>query len=249
MKADYSIKGEKRPKSRIFFFKMIKISEDTVFNVNADCLVNTVIAKGVMGKGLALDFALRFPTLEDDYIFECKRKEVKPGQIFFNEVEGFKIINFVTRKDYKSPVKMSFIEEGLNEFKLKYKEWGIKSVAFPMFGARSGGLNKKKVKDLISDILGNIDIDIFICEGTRIDGREMEMLRLFRNTPVGLLRDKARLSSKQLESLQNGQHTIKRFSDIYDLPNIGQITYRALFEYFYSEGKRKEQTSEQMSLF
>ena len=228
---------------------MIKNTEDTVFNTNAECLVNTVIAKGVMGKGLSLDFALRFPRLEDEWLFDCKRNKVKPGEIYFYDIDGWKIINFVTRIDYKSPAKMVWIKEGLEAFKAHYKEWGIKSVAFPMFGARSGGLNKKKVKALITEVLGEEEIDVYICEGSRIDGREMEMLRLFRNTPVGLLRDKVRLSNKQMENLQNGQQMIKRFSDIYDLPNIGQITYRALFEYFYKEGKKKEQLNEQMSLF
>lgn len=228
---------------------MVKITEDTVFNIDADCLVNTVIAKGVMGKGLALDFALRFPRLEDEYIFECRRREIHPGEIFFYELDGRKLINFVTRKDYKSPVKLSYIEEGLNNFKEHYKEWGIKSAAFPMFGARSGGLSKKKVKDLVNEILGDIDIDVYICEGSRIDSREMEMLKLFKNTPVSLLRHEARLSNKQLENLQKAQPNVERFQDIYDLPNIGQITYRALFEYFYKEGKKREQTSVEIKLF
>ena len=46
---------------------MIRVIPGSVFSSNADCIINTVNCVGVMGKGLALEFSLRYPKLEEIY--------------------------------------------------------------------------------------------------------------------------------------------------------------------------------------
>ena len=46
---------------------MIKYLEGTVFNTDADMIVNTVNCVGAMGKGIALEYKLRYPKLYEEY--------------------------------------------------------------------------------------------------------------------------------------------------------------------------------------
>ena len=52
-----------------------------IFNSKAMAVVNTVNCVGAMGKGIALDFKLRFPEMFKEYQKICFRRMLKPGQI------------------------------------------------------------------------------------------------------------------------------------------------------------------------
>ena len=45
----------------------IKIVRGNIFNTKAQTIVNTVNCVGVMGKGIALVFKLRYPLMFDNY--------------------------------------------------------------------------------------------------------------------------------------------------------------------------------------
>ena len=47
---------------------MIKFVTGDIFNSNADCLINTVNCEGVMGKGIAYQFKIRFPQNNLEYL-------------------------------------------------------------------------------------------------------------------------------------------------------------------------------------
>ena len=76
---------------------MITLTEDTVFNTDAEWIVNTVNCLGVMGKGLALEFALRYPELDAVYTKQCKNKEINVVKIYDYKINGTNIINFPTK--------------------------------------------------------------------------------------------------------------------------------------------------------
>jgi len=75
-----------------------------------------------MGKGLALEFAYRYPELLNQYQEKCKNKEIQTGKIYYYQQENQLIVNFPTKKDYKNPSKIIWIEEGLNDFIKTYKK-------------------------------------------------------------------------------------------------------------------------------
>lgn len=225
---------------------MIKDTDSTVFNVGADCIVNTINCVGFMGKGLALEFALRFPELEQDYVEACKKKVIHTGQVYFHEIDGQKIINFPTKFHFKYPSKMEWIEQGLDYFLAHYKAWGIQSVAFPLLGAGNGGLDPKVVEQTMRERLALADIDVYICHSKLLEGKELEMVAAFQSASIMDLKKQIRLNAKQCAALQQGQTTIRRFVDISKLEGIGTETYKALFQLFYRE---KKQSYEQLSLF
>jgi len=228
---------------------MLQITDSTVFNTKAECIVNTINCVSFMGKGLALEFALRYPKLEQIYKSECAQKKIHTGNVYFYEIDGQKIINFPTKFHFKYPSKIEWIEQGLKSFIANYKKWNIKSVAFPLLGASNGGLNPKDVEDLMIKYLSDLDIVVYICHSKLVEGKEKEMIENFKSTSVIELSQNIRLNEKQKEVLSLSKNSITRFSDIGKLDKIGITTYKALFNYFYNYQEKSTYTCKQLKLF
>lgn len=229
---------------------MIKYSNSTVFNVGADTIVNTVNCVGYMGKGLALECSLRFPGLLEEYKNKCQNNEIRIGELYYYNDKEFLIINFPTKKDYKYPSKIEWIEIGLETFLKTYKKYNIKKMAMPLLGCGNGGLNKKNIMDLMENKLGNLDIEIIICFGDKkdLEGKDLIMYNNFLNCDVDDLAKHVRLNVKQKENLETYKKIIKKFSDISKIPSIGMDSYRKIFLIFYN-GYSSNKRVYQQSLF
>lgn len=66
---------------------MITRVEGDLLAADVDALVNTVNCVGVMGKGIALQFKRRYPSVFKAYEQACKRGEVKIGEMFVVSTE------------------------------------------------------------------------------------------------------------------------------------------------------------------
>jgi O-acetyl-ADP-ribose deacetylase (regulator of RNase III) len=96
---------------------MLQYTQTTVFNTNAQAIVNTVNCVGVMGAGLALEFKLRFPQMYTDYVSRCKNKNIKIGKVnLYHDQYTPYIINFPTKNHWKYPSNLQWIEAGLIDF-------------------------------------------------------------------------------------------------------------------------------------
>lgn len=134
-----------------------------IFNSNAMAVVNTVNCVGAMGKGIALDFKLRFPEMFKEYQKICFRRLLKPGQILPYRKHSPIILNFAIKDDWKDDSRVEWIEETLQKFVDSYKSLGIKSVAFPWMGAMNGGLPIEVIRALMRKYLSNLeDIEVEI---------------------------------------------------------------------------------------
>lgn len=87
---------------------MLELIEGNLLEAEADALVNTVNTEGVMGKGVALQFAKKFPDMLAAYKAACKAGEVLPGRMhIFERGEMFQpryIINFPTKRHWRRTV-------------------------------------------------------------------------------------------------------------------------------------------------
>lgn len=136
-----------------------------IFNSNAMAVVNTVNCVGAMGKGIALDFKLRYPEMFKEYQKICFRRMLKPGQILPYTKTKPIILNFAIKDDWKDPSKVEWIEETLQKFVENYHHMGLTSVAFPWMGAMNGGLPFETIQNLTRKYLSNLsDIDIEVYE-------------------------------------------------------------------------------------
>ena len=120
-------------------------------------IVNTVNCVGAMGKGVALDFKLRFPDMFREYQKICFKHLLKPGQILPYTKSTPIILNFAIKDDWKDPSRVEWIEETLQKFVAKYHALGITSVAFPWMGAMNGGLPFETIQRLTRKYLSELD--------------------------------------------------------------------------------------------
>ena len=132
-----------------------------IFNSKAMAVVNTVNCVGAMGKGIALEFKLRYPEMFNEYQKICFKHLLKPGQILPYTKSSPIILNFAIKDDWKDPSKVEWVEEALQKFANNYKKLGITSVAFPWMGAVNGGIPLETVKYLTRKYLADLE-DIYI---------------------------------------------------------------------------------------
>ena len=132
-----------------------------LFNSNAMAIVNTVNCVGAMGKGIALDFKLRYPEMFKEYQKICFKHILKPGQILPYTKSTPIILNFAIKDDWKDPSRVEWIEQTLQKFVDNYHSMGITYVAFPWMGAMNGGLPFETIQSLTRKYLSTLDdIDI-----------------------------------------------------------------------------------------
>jgi O-acetyl-ADP-ribose deacetylase (regulator of RNase III) len=130
----------------------------TIFESDAQTLVNTINCVGVMGKGLALEFKNRYPEMFNKYKSYCDKGIFKPGVLWIYKAEDGKwILNFPTKIDWKNPSEYEYIEEGLKKFVEIWKDKEIKSIAFPLLGCTNGGLDADIVIPLMEKYLNQCD--------------------------------------------------------------------------------------------
>ncbi len=134
-----------------------------IFNSHAMAVVNTVNCVGAMGKGIALDFKLRFPEMFNEYQKLCFKHLLKPGHIWPYRKSSPIVLNFAIKNDWKDDSRIEWIEETLKKFVSSYKLLGITSVAFPWMGAMNGGLPIETIRALMRKYLSDLDdIDVEI---------------------------------------------------------------------------------------
>lgn len=149
-------------------FPMIRFTQGNLLEAKTEALVNTVNTVGVMGKGIALMFKERFAQNYRLYAAACKAGEVETGKMHVtatNELDGPRwIVNFPTKRHWRSPSQMAWITEGLHDLRRFLIENDVKSVAVPPLGAGNGGLKWPEVREQIVEVLSDLDVDVLVFE-------------------------------------------------------------------------------------
>jgi O-acetyl-ADP-ribose deacetylase (regulator of RNase III) len=139
---------------------MITFTQGNLLDADVDALVNTVNTVGIMGRGVALMFKEAFPENFKAYEAACRRGEVQVGRMFVTERQQLMgpkwIINFPTKKHWRQPSNIEWIEEGLEDLKRVIIEKKISSIAIPPLGSGNGGLDWKEVRPKIEEALGSL---------------------------------------------------------------------------------------------
>ena len=161
---------------------MLKFHRTSLMTSNAQTVVNTVNTVGVMGKGLAAAFKERYPSMFDEYKSLCKKDELRPGSSWLWKGNGQWVLNFATKKHWRNPSKLDYVREGLQEFRAKYSEWGIREIAFPRLGCGNGGLDWDVVRPIMVEHLRGLPIAIYIHDFEKPIGKLEHDLPLMQST-------------------------------------------------------------------
>jgi len=155
---------------------MLRVVQGNLLEANADALVNTVNTVGIMGKGIALQFRQAYPEMYKAYEKACKIGALEMGKVAVFDTGGLTersrwIINFPTKKHWRSKSKLKDIQDGLNDLIVTIKRLGIQSIAIPPLGCGHGGLNWNEVLPLIEasfDGMDDVDVQIYAPKGAPV---------------------------------------------------------------------------------
>lgn len=232
---------------------MIELSPYSLVEfIKEKCMViNTINTKGYMGKGLAKEFAMWFPKMEEEYIEKCSKNEIRPGDLWIWENKEFLIGNIATKDDYKFPSKIEWVSKGLSQLRGYIENNDIRSVAIPKLGAALGKLDWSLVERKILELLGDSKTHITVALDIKIGPKEKsaleEMLQSMKqccgrdsikNTPIfsGNSEEYCEIPKnmkKLLCIISENSQKIKRFRDIRKIKGIGDKGYRELLKTFW----------------
>jgi O-acetyl-ADP-ribose deacetylase (regulator of RNase III) len=147
---------------------MVEYVTGNLLEADVDALVNTVNTKGVMGKGIALQFRRAFPENYEAYRAACDVGEVQLGRMFVVMTGHLGrprlIINFPTKKHWKSRSRIADIEAGLVDLRRVLDEHDVESLALPPLGCGLGGLEWSDVRPRIEAALADAPVHALVFE-------------------------------------------------------------------------------------
>ena len=142
---------------------MITYVDFSLFDSPCKVLVNTVNTVGVMGKGIAKEFKGIYPEMFTEYQSLCERGLLDIGNLWIYPTSNKWVLNFPTKKHWRSPSKPEYLEAGLQKFARIYQEARVASISFPMLGCGNGELDwEDQVKPRMEHYLRPLPIEIFI---------------------------------------------------------------------------------------
>lgn len=141
---------------------MLTYHRTSLLESQAQTIVNTVNTVGVMGKGLAHELKKKHPQMFKAYKKICDERLLDVGQLWLWRSPNQWILNFPTKKNWRNPSKLEYVEQGLIKFRAQYERQGIREIAFPRLGCGNGGLSWDVVQPMMHDYLSDLPIRIYI---------------------------------------------------------------------------------------
>ena len=143
---------------------------ESLFNSRSSAIVNPVNTVGVMGAGLAKEFARRFPAACKPYFDACQGQQMAPGSILpvrvlpqDNPNFGVQwVIHFPTKAHWRNPSQLVYIKDGLADLARFCRQQELASVALPALGCGLGGLPFDLVVQAIYTHLGDLVTDVTV---------------------------------------------------------------------------------------
>ena len=142
---------------------MILYVQGDLFQSPAQVLVNTVNTVGVMGKGVALQFKRHFPEMYAKYSELCEKGDFNVGSLWLYKTPNKWVLNFPTKRHWRQPSRIEYVESGMKKFVETYSSMGIHSIAFPPLGCGNGQLDfRSQVQPLMEKYLQPLPIEVFV---------------------------------------------------------------------------------------
>lgn len=141
---------------------MLAYHRTSILTSQGQTVVNTVNTVGVMGKGLASSFKTKYPDMFKAYKELCDEGRFNIGNLWLWKVANQWVLNFPTKKHWRQPSRLSYVEAGLEKFVQQYEQRGIREIAFPRLGCGNGGLEWDDVRPLMVNYLSPLPIPVYI---------------------------------------------------------------------------------------
>ena len=153
-----------------------------------------------MGKGIALEFKLRYEPMYLEYRKVCECHQLKPGMLHLWNKSDPWILNFPTKNHWRPKSKIEYIEAGLSKFAETYESKGITSIAFPELGTNQGGLAWKDVREKMFEFLEplpSLEVEIYHYDPTAQDSEFDRFKQKVHRFDIHDYKDHLSLTKKQ----------------------------------------------------
>lgn len=136
----------------------------SIYGGQSDTIVIPVNTVGVMGAGLAKQFAKRYPTILADYKEKCNTMGAfEAGDVYEVYINGVAFLLAATKAHYRNPSEIIWIENCIKALRRILEQRNKeKAVSVPALGCGLGGLEWNDVKALYEKYLAESEIN-FIC--------------------------------------------------------------------------------------
>jgi len=122
-------------------------------------LAHCISSDCAMGAGIAVEFQKRFG-LKQKLLYHYSESDRAHSTCIYEN----KVLNLITKEKYwHKPTEMS-MKNSLRRMKEVIIENDIKLIAMPKIGAGLDRLSWTKVKEMIYEIFGDLDIEIVVCK-------------------------------------------------------------------------------------
>ena len=216
--------------------EIAEIHGHTIFDSSCQTLVNPVNCVGVMGRGLALEFKMRFPAMYEQYRAVCDRRGLHPGMLLLFKTSTPWILNFPTKDHWKHPARLEYLESGLRKFAATYADKGITSIAFPKLGTTSGKLDWAVVGPIMYRYLKplpNLRVEIYHFDpnarDTFFDSLYQKLQRMGVDDYTRHLGLKKRQAQQLYDAIAEGRVT--NMLDIQSIHGLGEKSIAAIYEF------------------
>lgn len=148
---------------------MIHEVNGDILLTKAEAIVHGVAPNDDFHQGLALELRKRYPSMYSDFRHYCHVHSPKEGGLWtWSGVGHARIVNLLTQEaprnknDHPGPAKMKHVNHALHALKKEVEERSLKSLAITRIATGVGGLDWDEVKPLLEDVLGGLDIPIYV---------------------------------------------------------------------------------------
>lgn len=142
---------------------MITYKQCSLFDSNAQVLVNPVNCVGAMGKGLALEFKKLYPRMFEEYKIDCSKVNYKLGTVGYHSLGDNKFIfNAATKFHWRNDSTDEGIKNCCENITKLIELFNVQSIAIPALGCGLGGLDFERVNTIMKYHFEYLDCDIFI---------------------------------------------------------------------------------------
>lgn len=107
---------------------------------------------GAMGKGIALQFKVKYPQMYEQYKVLCHEGKYVLGDVFSYFYGDGYIYNLGTQYTWRTKANIDAIEKSVEKMLMLAIQDHVEKIAMPKIGAGLGGLNWLTVKESIERI-------------------------------------------------------------------------------------------------
>lgn len=123
-----------------------------LFGSDATALGHGVNVDGLMGAGIAKQFAALFPTMHMNYRALCNAKLLMPGEVYVHTTPNLTIYNIASQDRPGRNARLDWLAEGIDAALSDTSLLGHSALALPRIGCGIGGLSWDDVEPLLAEI-------------------------------------------------------------------------------------------------